>query len=251
MLRLPHSSAAAGIAVTVGWAARLALADGWLAPGAAALLAADVLLLAVVAIAGYLLARSRWAHRLLLGVLAFEVAMSATLAWDAAGVILTGAGIATGAALVTPPSRRWVREPPRGGPPPRVVLLLTGLLAAPVLVALASPDGPGVWHWAMVVVVLASTWAYARAFLAGLWSLRLLLPAVGAAAALTTAWQGGAALAAATAALTAMAWRREARLAASPLAPPRVVTYRIPPELAPAEILEAAGLDEAGRPRPR
>jgi hypothetical protein len=45
------------------------------------------------------------------------------------------------------------------------------------------------------------------------------------------------------------AWHRDVALAIAPAAPSRGTAVAIPPELVPPEILEAAGLDERGRPR--
>ncbi len=252
MPRIPHVWAALASAVSIGWAVRLVSADDPLAAAPAMLLGADVILLAVVAVAGYVLAHSRWAYLLAMGVVGFELAMLALIDRDFWAAALAAGCLAILGLGLSPPARHWVRDrPARRGPPPRVVVLVVGLLVMPALVALAAPSGPGLWHWLLVAVALLGGWGYTRALVPALWLLRTTFPAAGLLAAITSPWPGGAALAAATAGLTALAWLRDASLSAAPLAPPRVVTYRIPPELAPAEVLEQAGLDEAGRPRRR
>jgi hypothetical protein len=45
-----------------------------------------------------------------------------------------------------------------------------------------------------------------------------------------------------------LAWQKDAKLAVRPLAAPGT-RVPIPPQLVPSEILDAAGLDEKGRPR--
>jgi hypothetical protein len=135
------------------------------------------------------------------------------------------------------------------GPPPRIAAMLVGLAALPVAAGLAAPGGVNAAHWVLAVAALVLGWAYARAHPAALWGLRFLLPAAGAAAAVWSSLAGAAGLVAVVAVLTAVAWTREASILTAPLAPMRAPSYRIPPELAPADVLDAAGLDERGRPR--
>ncbi|MDH3731526.1 MAG: hypothetical protein OES13_10470, partial [Acidimicrobiia bacterium] len=63
----------------------------------------------------------------------------------------------------------------------------------------------------------------------------------------TTPFPAAALVLAAGIALSVLAWAPVIHSAAAPLAPLRSPGYRIPPELAPREILDAAGLDEHGR----
>ncbi len=250
MPRFPFFAGAAVVAATVGWALRLVAADEPLAGSSAVLVAADALLLAVVATAGFLLARSQWARYVAVGLLAAETALAAALPRDGwTWAVLAGVGTA-GVLVAAPPASRWVRRlPAAGGPPRRVVVLLVVLLAMPGAVGLAVPDGPGVAQWALTAAALTLAWGYSKAHASAVWGLRLGFPAVALAGAVTAGWPGGAAIGAVAAAVTALAWLRDARLAALPLAPPRVETYRIPPELAPPEVLDAAGLDRSGRRR--
>ncbi len=251
MPRFPFYAGAAVVASSVAWAMRLVTADEPLAASSAVLVAADALLLAVIATAGFLLARSQWARHLAVGLLGAEAALAAALPRDGWTWAALAATAVAGALVASPPATRWVRRlPAAGGPPPRVVVLLVVLVALPGVVGLAVPDGPGLAQWALVAAALAAAWGYSRAHAAGLWGLRLGFPAVALVGAVTAGWPGGAAIAAVAAAATALAWLRDARLAALPLTPPRVETYRIPPELAPPEVLDAAGLDRSGRRRP-
>ncbi len=250
MPRFPFLAGAAVVAASVAWALRLVAADEPLAASSAVLVAGDALLLAIVATAGLLLARSQWARYLAVGLLAAETALAAALPRDGwTWAVLAAVGTA-GVLMAAPAASRWVRRLPAvGGPPPRVVVLLVVLVTLPGVVGLAVPGGPGAAQWALAVGALVLAWGYSRAHASALWGLRLGFPLVALAGAVTAGWPGGVAIGAVAAAVTALAWLRDARLAAFPLAPPRVETYRIPPELAPPEVLDAAGLDRSGRRR--
>ncbi len=250
MPRFPFVAGAAVVAATVVWALRLVAADEPFAAASAVLVAGDALVLAVVATAGLLLARSQWARYLAVGLLVAEAALVAALPRDGWTWAVLAAVGGAGLLVAAPAATRWVRRlPGAGGPPPRVVVLLVVLLALPGVAGLAVPDGPGAAQWVLAAAALGLAWGYSRAHAGALWGLRLGFPVIALVAALTSGWPGGAAIAAVAAAATALAWLRDARLAALPLAPPRVETYRVPPELAPPEVLDAAGLDPSGRRR--
>lgn len=250
MPRFPFVAGASVVVASIAWALRLVAADEPLAGSSAVLVAADGLLLALVAAGGLLLARSRWSRYLSVAVLAAEAAVAAFLPWDGWSAA-TIAGLALAAGVVAaPPLTSWVRRLPAAGRPSMAVVAIPlGLLAMPGAVGVAMLDGPGAAQWVLAGLALVLAWSYGRAHVAGLWGLRLAFPVAAAVAAVTAGWPGWLVIALTGAAITALSWRREARLAAVPLAPPRVPVFRIPPELAPPEVLEAAGLDRQGRRR--
>ena len=252
MPRTPPLVAAAVVAATAAWALRMASTDSPFSGGAAALLAFDALLLAVVVIAGLLIARARWARRSAGGLLLVEAALLPALpadGWNLAVLMLVTAAFV---AVTGPWLEGWVRKMPRaGGPSERIVVLVLGMLAVPGAAALTAPGGLEWGHVVLAIVAIAAGWAFGRALPAGLWAARLVLPAAGIVAALQSRWFTGLALAAFVATLTALSWTRESSLAIHPLVPLRAATFRIPPQLAPPEVLSEAGLDEHGRPAPR
>lgn len=250
MPRFPFIAAALLLAATIAWALLVAAAGEPFATGSAALIAANAVLAAVVATAGMLLARSQWARRLALGLLAAELALLPALPADGGSTLVGAVAAVAALAVASPPLTHWVRRlPVAGGPPRRVVVLLLVLVLLPAVVGLSDPSGPSMAGWALAAAAPVLAWGYARSYAAALWALRLVLPVLGLAAAIGAGWPAGLAVMAVAAGATALAWLRDARLAAIPLAPPRVDTYRIPPELAPPEVLEAAGLDAHGRRR--
>jgi hypothetical protein len=123
---------------------------------------------------------------------------------------------------------------------------MLGLVAAPGIVALAAADGLRPLDWALSGFALLTAWGLGRGSATALWALRLGLAPLTAATGLTGALPRGLAVVAVGIAITAAAWRREVALAVRPLAVAGGVP--IPPELAPPEILRAAGYDDRGRP---
>jgi hypothetical protein len=73
-------------------------------------------------------------------------------------------------------------------------------------------------------------------------------PIVLAVAAIFEGLPVGAFIAATAAGVAALAWTVDARIAVHPLAEPGT-TVPIPPELAPRDVLDAAGIDDRGRRR--
>lgn len=233
-------------AASIGGALHLAFDDGPLSAEAAVLVAGGMIVLTLVAVSGVLLARGRWAQPTAAAVAAGWMAITApgdvtplaALTLAVAAVALSGS--------IGPWLRRWLRHRPAvEGPPPAAVVSLLLLLAVPVAIGLTVPDGVP-WHaWALAAWSLALALALARVVPGSLFALRMLhAPAclvvgalIGAAALLVVGTLGisGA----------AMAWRREVAVAMTPDRPP--TSLRIPPELAPPGVLDAAGADESGR----
>lgn len=227
------------------WALALPDAGVWPA-GPALVIGIWMVAAATVALTGIVAGASRWAHRLGLAVavagLAIAVVVPVTPLWWAA-VAASGLSLV---ALAGPPARGLVRQrQAAGGPPRRAVALGLVLFAAPAVTAVSAVDGLGTgWLWvAGSILVLA---VYLRAAPGALLAVRALAPAMAVAGAVdaplpvsVTCLLGGAAVA-------GLAWGRSVRLSIRPLVEPgRAVP--IPPELAPGEVLDAAGVDSSGR----
>jgi hypothetical protein len=228
------------------WMVRLVLGPAFLPVEAAALLGADLVLLAAVSATGMLIGAARWAHRLGVAVAASELLLALGLEVDAAWVVAIGCTAAALVGLVGGWTRTAVRSlPPADAPPRAAVVLVLVMLAAPGLVALASGDGLGWGAWTVVLLTYLAAGVYARAIPGSLLAVRIGIP-VSLAASPAVSELPAAVMVPGAIALAALAWQRGVRLAVRPLARPgRAVP--VPPEIVPAEILDAAGIDEHGR----
>ncbi len=222
----------------------------WQRP-AAVLLAGDLIVMGTVALVGMVLGRSRWARRLGIGVsaagLAVATAAGSGVLWR---VTVFASAVALGA-LTGPWLKGWVRERPAAlGPPAVAVNLEVLLLAVPGLVGAAGFDGLGVAGTVGALAALPVALWYGRTGPGAVVAVRVLFPAAAVATGLADRSPAGVALAVLGAVCAALAWTPGARLAARPLTR-RERPVPIPPELTPPEVLEAAGLDDRGRRRPR
>lgn len=237
------------LVAALAWAVRLAAGDGPWPAGAAGLLGADLVLVAAVAVVGILVAASRWAARLAFGVAAAGLPIALALPvnglwWLALLVSAVAAGGIAGGGL-----KGSVRERPNAsGPPTEAVLLSIGLVALPGVIGASAVDGLGAGGWTVAALSLAVAGWYVKAAPAATTVVRVATPVLAVAAAVAVGWPGGVAPAVAALALTGIAWTQAARVAVKPLVE-RGSRVAIPPELAPGEVLDAAGLDDRGRRR--
>ncbi|MGD2051390.1 MAG: hypothetical protein PVI35_02845 [Acidimicrobiia bacterium] len=217
MTRAPFLVAALSMLAALAWAARLATAPAPLAASSALLVAAGILGFGLITTTGLLLSRGRWARNVALALGAFELAMAAVIDLDA---ITIAATVLSGAALVAsggPWLDGWLRRRPAAGAPgPRPLLVTIGGLVLVPALGLVAPGGVGAAHLVLGAAAVTAAWAYARSHPWGLWGFRVVIPAVGVPAVLASPFPGSLVLAAGVAALTAVAWTREARLAVDP-----------------------------------
>jgi len=141
--------------------------------------------------------------------------------------------------------------PAADGPPQAALITLLGLIGSPLVIALSSADrlvrpSVGLAAWSLLLAL-----AMARAMAWSVWVVRLAHPLLGATAALSTGLPGGAVIVAWALATTSVSWHPDVAEAVRPALIGRAETVSIPPELAPPEVLEAAGLDDSGKPLPR
>lgn len=248
-VRFPLFTAVSFFASSALWAVRLVTGPGPWTADAAALIAVDLLVLTAVALAGMLVAGGRWARRLAVAVAgagaALAVALPADGLWTAALAFSAGAVVG----LVGTGMKGVVRErPAAAGPPTAAVVLPLVLLTVPGLVGTSRPDGLGSADWTVAAVAVLTAGVYAKAAPGALLLSRVVAPVALVAGGILGGLPGGAVAVAAGVAVAAVAWTPAVRVAVRPLVEPgsRVL---IPAELTPAEILDAAGLDERGRPR--
>jgi hypothetical protein len=238
------SLAAASLIGTV----HLAVDEAPFAADAAALIGIGMMILAVTAIAGVLLARSRWSRPVATGVAAGWVAIAASRSvsgWSIAVIALSS--LALGGSL-GPWLGKWIRHLASAeGPPPAAVVALLLLLATPTVVGLVSVDRvtPIGWGFAGWATVLALS--LARAVPGALTGARVVHPALSVAVGLTAGPVAAAALGTLGLLAAGFAWRREVAVALTPRSTGRAGALRIPPELAPPGVLDAARADPSGQ----
>lgn len=251
MQRSPVVIAATVVLTSLAWALVLAFGSGPLAGSSAALLAVDLLILGTVVAVGTVLSRGRWTRRAAFALLGGQALIGVFFGvdgWWIAAVTLNAIAIGL---VAGPWLTGWLRKLPQAdGPPPRAVSLILGLLAVPALVAATAPDSVGAGGWVLSGFSLAAAWAYSRAWLPALWAARVALPILGVAAIAGLSWLGVLALGLGVAMLTVLAWSPDTLRATMATRPVPVDLIAIPPELAPPEVWEAAGLDDHGRPLP-
>jgi hypothetical protein len=252
MQRSPVMIAATVVLASLAWALVLAFGSGPLVGSSAALLAADLLILGTIVAVGVVLSRGRWTRRVasvLLGGQALLGVVFEVDGWWIAAVALSAIAIGS---VAGPRLAGWLRKLPRAdGPSPRAVSLNLGLIALPALVATTAPEGIPVGGWILSGFGMVAAWAYSQAWLPALWAIRVALPILGVIAVAGLSWAGGLVLGLMTAMLTALAWSPDVLQATMAPTPTQVDLVPIPPELAPREILEAARLDDRGRPQPQ
>ncbi|HUO46838.1 MAG TPA: hypothetical protein VM470_08395 [Acidimicrobiia bacterium] len=234
------------IASALVWAATLAADPGIWDPGAALIMGAGLIVAGSVAIAAILVQSSPLGYRLGWGLLAFEalIALLRPLspAWAVGVALIAGAGVA----MVDSTLGGTIRQLPPPSPIPghAIALCLSLLIAGPVA-AVGSAGSPvgrlGVFTGLSWLLLL---W-YVRLWPGREWAVRLMAPVL-LLLGLTLPAPGSFIWIALLTTATALAWTPGARLAVRPLVE-RGYPVPIPPELAPPEVLRAAGVDERGR----
>lgn len=231
------------------WTFALVVGAGPFESAPTVLFGVGLLAMATVATVGLIVVRSRWAHRLSLTSILLTFVLAVVREMD----FMWWAGVVTSAlalmAVLSPGVTNSMRKlPAASGPPPRAIAPALILLAAPAVLGMAGNDAS---PWALLVVGLSApnaAFLYSRVVPGGLLAVRLVWPLV---ALLLTPWLGW--VAGVTAALLAIAVALSAWDSAVKASyhPPREsgTSYRIPPELAPKEVLDAADIDERGRRR--
>ncbi len=219
MSRAPYVITALFTLSGAAWGIQLGVAPEPFAPGAAAVLALGLVIFVVVAAAGLLLSRGRWAPWLALIVtlaaMALAIVIDDLTAWAIFGLV---AGFLTLVGLAGPWLKGWIRERPSAqGPGPKAVGVVFGALALVPAVALSSPSGLEPAHGILGGAGLLLAWGYARAQLWALWGIRLVLPILVLPALYVSPWPGKVLLVIVVGITVGLSWTREAFLAVSPL----------------------------------
>lgn len=234
---------------SIAWIVALVVDPGGFEPTSVLLIGLGLLSMSTVAVVGMALSGGRWARRLALAVIGATVIVAATRAIDPIWVLAMALSALSLAAMSLPSVTNRLRKlPSASGPPPRAVLTPIVLLTVPFVIGMTSKDGE---PWAMVIVgfsALISAFLYARVIPGGLLSVRIIWPflAIGVAPFLGVAGGIGAALLGIT--VAGLAWHPSVKVAFHPPSESGS-PYSIPPELTPQEVLDAAQIDDRGKPR--
>ena len=233
----------------LAWTVALLVDASPLETAPALLVGVGILAMSTVAMIGIIAVGGRWAHRLALIDIGFMVMLAVIRPIDLMWLIAAGLAAAALLALLSPVVTGSIRKlPSASGPPPRAITPPLILLAAPAVLGFL---GNGSEPWALLIVGLGApnvAWLYSRVIPGGLIMIRLIWPAVAIALApWMSLWAGIASISIAVAVL-ALSWHKSVKASYHP---PREVgtTYPIPPELAPKEVLDAAEIDDRGRPK--
>lgn len=199
------------------------------------------------AVVGLLISRGRWARRLGAAVV-LSHALLALIAevdgwWAAAAILSAGTAVAVGGPWLNGLIRQ---RPSASGPPPRAVLVPLVLMGAPFALGVTAGEGPAVL--AVGSTALVSTFWFSRALPGALLVVRVVWPLLALGLAWPLGMPAGVVAAVLATVVLFLAWDSSVTTAVHPLVE-RGSVVRIPPELAPKEILDAADLDDRGRPR--
>ncbi len=237
------------LVAALAWTVAL-ISDGEPLTSAGSLLAGmGLVTTAAVAVVGMTVTGGRWAHRLAVISVGAGLTTAAIRPIDGFWVAATAASVVAGSALFLPRLTRRIRKLPAAtGPPQTAVVLTLALLTLPFPLGLLADGSP---TWAILVVGLTAplfAFMYARVFPGGLLGVRVAWPLAALILAPMLSLAAGVLAGLSAVAIAALAWRPEVKASFHPPVEAGS-TYAIPPELAPKEILDAARLDDRGRPK--
>ena len=245
---MPLLSALSLLAALV-WTGAIAADPGPLAPLSVVLVAMGLLAMATVGMIGITVTGGRWAYRLALASLIATAVLAVARpidVWWFAGFAST---LLAAVALLSPAITNGLRRlPPVGGPPWRAVLIPLLLSGLPFLLGLAAWSRPSLATGLVGLgAPLAALW-YSRVLPGGLLAVRAVWPGLALGLAFTQSVGPAIVCLVAGGVVAVLAWHPSVGVA---FHPPRETgtVHPIPPELTPSEVLDAAELDDRGRPR--
>jgi hypothetical protein len=231
------------------WVTVLLMSPGSLAPLSVLLVGIGLIAPATTAVVGMIVTGGRWAWRLGLVVIGLCAVLASTTpidVWWVVALVVTSLSLV---ALLSPPVTGSLRRlHPATGPPPRAVLIPLVLLGFPFALGLAAGDSPNVATSVVgLSAPLTALW-YARVLPLGLLGVRSIWPLLAIGLSLAQTTLAGTTSALGGAVMAILAWHSSVRVA---FHPPRETgtALPIPPELAPRDVLDAAQLDDRGRPK--
>jgi hypothetical protein len=237
------------LVAAIAWIVALIVDPGDFVPASVLLIGLGLLSMATVAVVGIALSGGQWARRLALAVVVANSLVALNRPIDAIWFVAMALTAVSLLAMYLPTVTARIRKlPAASGPPPRSVLTPILLLTVPFSVGLTAVEGES---WAMMsvgVTALLAAFLYARVISGGLLAVRIVWPAIALGTAPFLGVVAGTVSALLGIAVSAIAWHPSVRVA---FHPPTEAgsTYPIPPELAPREVLDAAQVDDHGKPQ--
>lgn len=217
------------LSTAVGISAFLAVVFGSIAfvvdsgpffPSASLMIFVGMTEVALAGLAGLLLVRARWA-RWLLGSAVVASVLLASIGGNTLFWISLALGAVAIVGLAGPWLTLWVRQEPVADPLGSVpVSLMASSAVTPIIVGFAAWDSVAPVHWALVVIVIVSGWAYGRGLPFGIWGFRIVVPIVGLQVVLQTSRPGSFAIAGGIIVLVGLAWSGRARKVTAVITPP-------------------------------
>ncbi len=232
----------------LSWVLAIVIDSSPLSTGPAFLVGLGLLTMSTVSLVGMVVSGGRWSHRLGLTTLAFTVVLAIIRPIDIVWVISVALTALALVALLSPTLTTSIRKlPSASGPPPRAIAPPLILLATPCILGFLGNEAT---TWALLVVGISApnaAFLYSRVLPGGLLAIRLLWPALALALSPLLGWVAGVAAALIALVVAAASWDESVKASYHP---PREQgsALPIPPELAPKEILDAAEIDDTGRP---
>lgn len=242
----PTLIAATPMVAVLIWLVAIMLDSGPYHPNSVLLTGLGWLVLTTVATVGLVLVGGRWALRTLIVMLATTLWVGVVIplsAWTMAGFGASATGLIL---LLSPHQHRLIRKlPSAGGVPDRSVVVTLAALGLPLALGLILAD-PNLWVIVMGTSGPIAALLYSRTIPGGLAALRFGLISASLALAVVMPVSHAVVAVLVSAAICATAWSPDVAIAFRPLVE-KGTSYAIPPELAPKEILDRAGIDEKGR----
>lgn len=242
----PNLIAATPMVAILIWMAAIMVDPGPYHQSSVLLTGLGWLLLSTVATVGLVLVGGRWALRTLVVVLGTTLWVGTVIplsGWSMAGLGASAAGLIL---LLSPRQHRLVRKlPSASGPPARSVIVTLGALGMPLALGLIPAD-PNAWVIVMGACGPLAALLYSRTLPGGLSALRFGMITASLALAVLMPLPHAIIAFLVSAAITVIAWSPDVAVAFRPLIE-KGTSYAIPPELAPKEILDRAGIDERGK----
>ncbi len=235
------------LVAAVTWTVVLIVDNGPFDSTSVFLISISLLAMGATSVVGIVVAGGRWARWLGFVVVGATALLAVVRPIDAAWIVGLATTALAGASLNLAPVTSRVRKlPAAAGPPTRAVVVPLILLGTPFILGIANN---GSTPWLILVVGLTApvvAFGYSRVLPGGLLAVRLLWPLLAIVAAYPMGSPGGFVSASLGILIAALAWDESVKTA---FHPPREVgsTFPIPPELAPREILDEAGIDDRGR----
>jgi hypothetical protein len=187
---------------------------------AAVVVLVGVIIVGLTGLVGLVLARAPWGRSTLLASVILSLVLASVPGSAGFWVALVIGALAT-VGLLGPWLTLWVRhEPAADAPGPVVIALIAVAPASPLCVGITALGGLHLAHVVLIVVAMASSWAYSRGIPGGIWALRVAVPIAGAIAIALTLGAGQIVLSIAVGAVTIASWLPHARRATAVITPP-------------------------------